>query len=36
MSPDEGQEEFDEVFEELRKREEVVKLMLNSYIHVTC
>ena len=26
MSPDEGQEEFDEVSEELRKREEVVIL----------
>lgn len=26
MSPDEGQEEFDEVSEELRKREEVVML----------
>ena len=32
MSPDEGQEEFDEVSEELRKREEVVKVILNSYI----
>ena len=34
MSPNEGQEEFDEVSEELRKKE-VVKLMLNSYVHVT-
>ena len=30
MSPDEGQEEFDEVSEELRKREEVVRQVLNN------
>ena len=42
MSPDEGQEEFDEVSEELRKKEEVVSVetdvtyILDSSCHKYC